>query len=96
MRRRELLALQWGDIDFDAGSLKVERSVEETKAGLRVKPPKTKRGRRTITLPAEAVAMLRQHRIDQMRLRLQLGMGKPDDTTIVLGDTKGRWSAPIA
>ena len=51
MRRGELLGLQWGDVDLDAGTLRVERSVEETKAGLRLKPPKTKRGRRNIRLP---------------------------------------------
>src|SRR5262245_29637907 len=53
MRRGELLALEWSDIDLDRGVLRVERSVEETKAGLRLKPPKTKRGRRNITLPPE-------------------------------------------
>ena len=54
MRRGELLGLQWGDIDLDAATLRVERAVEETKARLRLKPPKTKRGRRNISLPAEA------------------------------------------
>jgi integrase len=44
MRRGELLALQWCDIDLDRATLRVERSVEETRRGLRVKPPKTKRG----------------------------------------------------
>ena len=34
MRRGELLGLMWGDIDLDRGTLRVERSVEETKAGL--------------------------------------------------------------
>src|SRR6185312_9633031 len=53
MRRGELLALQWGDVDLDASTLRVERSVEETRAGLRLKPPKTKRGRRNIALPTE-------------------------------------------
>ena len=51
MRRGELLGLMWGDIDLDRGTLRVERSVEETKAGLRLKPPKTKRGRRNLRLP---------------------------------------------
>ena len=46
MRRGELLALQWGDVDLDSGTLRVERSLEETKVGgLRLKSPKTKRGR---------------------------------------------------
>src|SRR5262245_43704852 len=49
MRRGELLDLQWGDIDLDAATLRVERSLEETNAGLRLKSPKTKSGRRNIT-----------------------------------------------
>jgi integrase len=39
MRRGELLGLQWGDVDLDKATLKVERSLEETKAGFRLKPP---------------------------------------------------------
>ena len=94
MRRGELLALQWGDIDLDGGTLRVERSVEETKAGLRLKPPKTKRGRRNITLPPEAVAMLRAHKVQQMELRLAIGMGKPDAATLVFSDIEGRLLKP--
>jgi integrase len=52
LRWGELLGLQWGDINLDAATLRVERSVEETRSGLRCKPPKTKRGRRNITLPS--------------------------------------------
>jgi hypothetical protein len=33
------------------GALRVERSLEQTKGKLRFKSPKTKHGRRTITLP---------------------------------------------
>ena len=62
MRRGELLALEWSDVDLDRAVIRVERSVEETRSGLRCKPPKTKRGRRNIGLPGDAVAMLREHR----------------------------------
>ena len=51
MRRGELLALRWGDVDLDTGRIQVERSLEETKAGLRIKEPKTKHGRRGIKIP---------------------------------------------
>jgi hypothetical protein len=77
LRRGELLGLQWGDIDLDAvpPTLRVERSVEETKAGgLRLKPPKTKRGRRSISLPPETVVMLRELKVEQMQIRLAIGM----------------------
>ena len=44
MRRGELLALRWQDVDLAKASLKVERSLEQTKAGLRFKSPKSKHG----------------------------------------------------
>jgi integrase len=94
MRRGELLGLQWGDIDLDAGTLRVERSIEETAVGLRLKPPKTKRGRRNIRLPPETVAMLRAHKVQQMQLRLLLSMGKPDATTLVFSDVEGQLLKP--
>ncbi len=83
MRRGELLGLQWGDVDLDAGTLRVERSVEETRAGLRLKPPKTKRGRRSIGLGEGAIAMLRAHRVQQMELRFAIGAGAIQPTTLV-------------
>jgi integrase len=89
LRRGELLAVQWGDVDLDAATLRVERSVEETRQGLRLKSPKTKRGRRNLKLPAEAVAVLRAHKVQQMEIRLALGMGKTEATTLVFSDVEG-------
>ncbi len=51
LRRGEILALQWGNVDFDAAKLRIERSVEETKSSLRFKPPKSKHGKRSVSLP---------------------------------------------
>ena len=51
----------------------MERSLEQTQAGLRVKPPKSKAGRRNVTIAADAVAMLHDHLRQQRELRLQLG-----------------------
>jgi integrase len=92
MRRGELLAVQWSDVDLDRAVLRVERSVEETRSGLRVKPPKTKRGRRNIGLPPEAVAMLREHRKAQTELRLKLGQG--GQPVLVFSDTEGKMLSP--
>jgi integrase len=89
MRRGELLALQWGDIDLDSGTLRVERSLEETKAGLRLKSPKTKRGRRNISLPPSAVVVLRAHKVKLLELRLALGMGNIAPETLVFSTIEG-------
>ena len=34
-RRSEILALRWCDVDLKGGVLKIEHSLEQTKAGLR-------------------------------------------------------------
>jgi integrase len=77
MRRGELLALRWIDVDLDAGAIRVERSLEQTRAGLRFKSPKTKHGRRSITLPPSAVTELRALRKAQQEQRLALGSARP-------------------
>jgi integrase len=40
MRRGEILALRWKNVDLDRGIIRVVESLEQTKAGLRFKPPK--------------------------------------------------------
>jgi integrase len=56
MRRGELCALRWNDVDLNAGKLSIDRALEQTRQhGLRFKAPKTKYGRRTISLPAASV-----------------------------------------
>jgi integrase len=90
MRRGELMGLQWGDLDLEAGKLRIERAIEKTKThGLRIKAPKTKHGRRTITLPAGAAEVLRQHRKAQIETRLALGIGKLPDEAHVFGTVEG-------
>ena len=92
MRRGELLALQWSDIDLERGVIRVERSIEETRAGLRIKPPKTKRGRRSIGIASDAVAMLREHRKQQLELRLRIGQG--GSPTFVFSALEGELLSP--
>ena len=73
MRRGELLALRWTDLDIDASTVRVERALEDTSAGHRFKAPKTSHGRRTITLPASTIEVLRDHRKQQLEERMALG-----------------------
>ena len=49
MRRNEILALRWSDLDPQKKTLRIERTVEETKAhGLRFKGRKRESHKRTI------------------------------------------------
>jgi integrase len=88
MRRGELLALRWKDLILDEGRVQVERSLEQTKAGLRFKSPKTKHGRRAITISDSVVAELRAHWTAQQENRLALGLGRsaPDDLVFTAWD----------
>lgn len=93
MRRGEILALRWKDVDLsrnDRGQVRVEQSLEQTKAGgLQIKAPKTKHGRRMITLPDFLVADLRAYRQVQLEERLALGLGRPADDALVFGHVDG-------
>jgi integrase len=88
MRRGELVALRWRDVDLEGGQIRVERSLEQTNAGLAFKPPKTKAGRRSVTIPPAIVAELRSHWRLQQEHRLALGIGRatPDDLVFARTD----------
>lgn len=76
-RRGEVMALQWKDLDLDkGGTLRVERAVEQTKQGIAIKSTKTKHGRRTLTLPAVTLDVLRAHWNETQRHYLALGRGR--------------------
>jgi integrase len=95
MRRGEMLAVCWQDIDLAAGKLRVERSLEQTrKGGVRFKVPKTKKSRRTITLPLYLITALREHRKAQQERWLALGLGKVRDDALVLATWDGQPRTP--
>lgn len=89
LRRGELLALRWKDIDFEGTALTVRQSLEETGAGLRFKEPKSRRSRRTVALPAAAVDTLRHHKLRQMETYLKLG-SKWSTEALVFGRFDGQ------
>jgi integrase len=61
MRRGELCALRWSDVDLDAGMLTVNHSVVVAPKGLVEKSTKSNR-ERVVALDAVALALLEQHR----------------------------------
>ncbi len=97
VRRGELLAVRWTDIDLDGKQITINKAVEETKAGgLRIKTPKTKNGIRTIPLPDIVVEALREHRQRQLEIRLVLGAGKLPADALVFPKLDGSLQSPRA
>lgn len=74
MRRGELLALIWDDVDLDRAALAVRRSltIDRDRHWI-IGEPKTAAGRRAVALPASCVAALRRHRVRQTARRLSIG-----------------------
>jgi integrase len=81
MRRGEILALRWKNVDLDRSVLRVVQSLEETKTELRFKDTKTSRNR-AITLPAFAVDELRRLKREQAEEFLALGIRQSGDALV--------------
>jgi len=81
LRQGELLGLQWDDVDLASAVLHVRHALHEVAGRLWLDQPKTTRARRTVDLPAVAVAAMRDH---QARV---LAKGRPHD--FVFCDTQG-------
>jgi integrase len=96
-RRGEVLALRWQDVDLATGKVRIERSLEQTKAGgFRFKTTKTKRGRRTITIAPSVIMALRAHRKTQQERWLALGAGRLPENALVFATWNGEPRTPNA
>lgn len=96
MRRGELLGLRWQDVDLDAGQLSVRQQLVRQGEAITFGPPKTKAGRRSISLDGDTVATLRERRARWSADKLHFGEafgnldlvfcrpdGKPHDPDVI-------------
>src|SRR5438270_7056356 len=75
MRRGEILALRWRDVNFEEGSIQVRRTVDYIPHyGYVENEPKTARGRRKIMLPSFVIDTLKLHRLQQIEERTKVGV----------------------
>jgi len=95
MRRGELLALRWCDIDLDGRTLVVARTLEEAFGTVSTKQPKTVKSRRRITLPSILVDALRAENAKQAEKTLVSPPGD-DRSDVVLRAPNGRPWRPAA
>jgi integrase len=90
MRRSELLALRWQDVDFILSQVYVSRSLHQVKDGsFAFRSPKTAKGRRTVALPPSAILVLNEHREKQKLEHAMLGIPLTDDD-LVFSQLDGR------
>ena len=94
VRRGELLALRWKDIDLDESFVRVERSLGEAGDKLYFKVPKSKAGRRTVSISPVVVDAMRRHRKEVLELRVNLGLGKLPNDALVFSTVEGKPISP--
>jgi len=94
MRRGELLALRWRDIDFDRGTVEVRRSlsiIQEKGQPAYLHEGATKTGRsRKVELDPETLAGLRSYRAQRGALALDLAR----EDSVAFGKLDGSWRNP--
>ncbi len=73
MRRGEILALYWDDIDFEKKTIRISKAVTKSDDGVICKEPKTATSVRTIPLPDSIVPLLKQYSIEYDARRAGLG-----------------------
>lgn len=88
LRRSELLALTWADIDLEERYLNVNKGVHtHSTEAERVQPPKTDKSKRRVSLPIDLALALRHYRETQEAIRDQLGVSLgPDDLIFARAD----------
>jgi len=62
MRRNEILALRWQDIDLDKGTISVNGSIDRVNGRLERRETKTEKSCRTISISTSACDLLRQRK----------------------------------
>jgi len=90
MRRSELLALRWADIDFLYCQISVSRSLHHLRDSTHVfTQPKSAKSRRTVALSPAAILVLTEHKAQQAA-RYAVVETKLEDADLVFSTIKGQ------
>lgn len=74
MRRGELVALRWSDVDLEKGTLQIRHTLSRISGmGFVEGEPKSKAGRRRIMLSSVVIKALEEHRMRQAEARATMG-----------------------
>ena len=72
LRRAELLALRWRDIDFHSESILVSRTLHKRRGVIEFKEPKTEHSRRRVSMTPKLCTFLREYKAERESLSLHL------------------------
>ena len=98
-RRGENVALTWQDINFDTGEVSIDKSSVYVEHEIVQKSTKTYKAR-TVIVPPVVISILRQWKIEQMRISLERGTywkgyyGKEFDKNFIFTQENGKQMHP--
>jgi integrase len=73
VRRGEALGLQWGDVDFKAGTVTITRQVTRDSEGIGFRKLKTRKSHRRIAVASAVLDHLKKQKVEQNKEKLQVG-----------------------
>lgn len=73
LRKGEILALTWKDIDFEKNTVTINKNTVYTEREVITKTPKNKTSNRTIVLPQSVIELIRNYKKEQYAYRLSIG-----------------------
>lgn len=94
LRRGEILALRWENVDLKAGSVAIRQSAEQVGTEVRYKEPKSGKAR-TVALSSTVVDEMKRHRAAQAEEQLKLGI-RPDARSFVVAQIDGKPLKPTS
>jgi len=88
LRRSEVLALRWDDVDTKAGTLRIDESLVATNQGAAWGNAKNERSRRTMPIDDDTMRVFAKRRADQAAERLAAG-SEWEDTNLIIATRSG-------
>lgn len=93
LRRSEVLALRWDDVDTNKSTLRIDESLVATNEGAAWSNAKNERSRRTIPIDDDTMRALVKRRAEQAAERLAAGI-EWEDNDLVVATRSGRLVLP--
>lgn len=94
MRQCELLGLSWNSVDFDKGTITVEKQLQKIKKEYKLQPTKNSMSR-TLTPPASVMEAFREEKKQQALNQLKSFGGYENPMNLVFTNEAGKHIAPV-
>lgn len=94
MRRGEVLGLTWNNIDLENKIIYIDKQLQTLKSGTKLVKPKTENSIRKIDISDTLVEILKRHRLEQNKYKMQLGKAYENNINAVCTYPSGKLFNP--